>query len=65
MFRRRRKPSLDDLPKAHQIVLVLLAELNDGGPVTWEELRAAAAEKGIGERELHVIMHGVPPAEGA
>ncbi|HUR70239.1 MAG TPA: hypothetical protein VM370_13425 [Candidatus Thermoplasmatota archaeon] len=57
---RRRRPArgiTDPLPEGHQIVLLILAE---AGRLTWEELVSRAADKGIGEAELHLILHGTP-----
>lgn len=61
----RARPSLHDLPEGHRIVLGILADLDRGEGVTWEELREAAASKGIGAEELHWILTGRPIEDGA
>lgn len=58
MPRRSAKQLAKDLPEPHRIVLRILADAERA--LTWDELRGRAAEKGIGEEELHLIMFGTP-----
>lgn len=65
--RRHRTRCFDpiDLPEGHQIVLGLILDMDEGEGVTWDRLRDAAAEMGIGERELGIILDGKPTRGGA
>lgn len=52
----RREPAYD-VPEAERLVHDILARRGD---LSWEELVAEAASVGIGEAELHEIVHGEP-----
>ena len=56
---------VESLPEAHQIVLALLYDLDEGSGVSWERLRVAAAEKGIGAGELREVLGAGPDERGA